>query len=177
MAIIPLAYTSLWAYRVPNAVHCLNTRPTAPQMASLCTLSNQSIMEIINKAHKDIASRKDTVAMTVCVTSTRFSFSGGVAEEARMIIGRYVHFILQDNVCWAFIVNDNPLGFKLFTPNKKKQVLSMYIHSVNLCKKFRKQFRLEDNAKYYVQKTGSEFERQPLFEILTHKPICKVGTY
>lgn len=129
---------------------------------------------IINKHSEEIQDKYSTKVSTITFSGKyRVSFTAFAAEECNLRVGDYIHFIIVNKV-WCFYTNKDRAGFKIFMTNKSKQN-SVSVSSYPLNRMFSDRTGHKGQCKFYIQDAHSEFQGNKLYEILTHKPINKIG--
>lgn len=132
-------------------------------------------LEILNKKNDKVLSLKANNIATITFTKNgRITFTHTAAEQCGLRIGMYVHFAILNKKTWLMFVNNDSNGYKLFAVNNNKSS-QIIIESITIVRLFHNTFSHELPARYYIQDTHSEQNGNKLFEILTHKPINKIG--
>ncbi len=131
------------------------------------------MIEVLNKKNEKIISRNNPNELTVSFSKTgRIYFSTAATERFNLRVGLYVHFAVLTDKTWVFYVNKDESGYKLFTLSKSPGVS---IESKNICRELSERVGHELPAKFYIKPTQSTHDGNVLTEILTHKPINKIG--
>lgn len=112
--------------------------------------------------------------IAISINSRIVSFTASAVRQLGIKDGQYVHF-LNDGREWSFIVNEDPDGFKLQKEGREdRQGLRLF--NAALCNLFKKTLQLgEDGGRYYLHQTERIFKDCKVIEILTAKPIDKIG--
>lgn len=114
----------------------------------------------------------------VRISKDVLSFSKGAVELCGME-GKYLKFERMDG-SWLFTVTDDEDGFyvqRQARSNKQSDKGAFYrVHSTGLIRMMTKDIRWPLPAKFYVQKSDLLLEGYPVFEIISHKPISKIGS-
>jgi hypothetical protein len=132
-------------------------------------------IEILNRLSKKVAQKTDVKSPAISFNKTgNIYLSTQLVELSGALIGKYVHFIRMDKV-WCFFINDDNLGFKLWCSDKRNNA-GVVVTSKGICRMLFEQFDIkEQSVRYYVQSKESEYQGHKLYEVLTHRPINKIG--
>lgn len=132
--------------------------------------------EIINKAHKELNQIriKDKAFTHITVEKKSFYFTNEIARISKMNgEDKYVQFIRGKDANgkhdgrWYFVVNKDNLGFKLVTLKSG----GARINSMPLVRLFTQNNKTKIGESYFIQKTEHEYNKSPVFEILTYKSV------
>jgi hypothetical protein len=131
-------------------------------------------MELINLKSSKIKNYS-SVSATMSINGNVVSLSSAVVKEFGLKAGQFVHF-MNDGREWSFIANDDPDGFRLQKENRTHRN-GLKIFNAALCNLFKRslQIKEEDMAKYYLTITDRIYKDCRVIEVLTSKPIDKIG--
>lgn len=132
------------------------------------------MIEILNKKSDAVIKvHQNNIPTITFHSSTRIAFTGRAAEICNLRVGKRVNFIVLNEKCWCFYVDDNEEGYKVYVPDVKQRTVAINAKSIKDLFILRTGHKLP--ARFYIQERGSEYQGKKLFEILTHKPINALG--